>query len=401
MNTGGRLLPANRIQVRMDGNKATPVWLGTEDYLWLRALIADFERLDGKHYRDVAAFLREPPGVASPPGKRMMALWVLQKMCTFQKPPIDAVRLRDAMTAEAQRTRNIGWFDRPVVLAACAEGFGISAAEADGYLFSDLPGERRIKLPNPVPDPHSLVADTNLALAQGLLKAASAVTIRLYGGARAVVRQVHLRRLLCTVERTKMDKVRLHISGAFSLFHHTTMYGHALASILPLLSWCDHFDLIARCMLRGREVNAHLSSQDPIPRKQPPRQYDSRIEERFARDFAKASLDWDLVREPEPIEVQNTLVFPDFAVTHRRDSSKRFLLEIVGFWTPEYLREKLQRLRLLPDDTPLVLCIDQELNCSGSEMPLHARIVWFRKRIDPGAVLAVIEKRVSSLHKVN
>jgi hypothetical protein len=83
-------------------------------------------------------------------------------------------------------------------------------------------------------------------------------------------------------------------------------------------------------------------------------------------------------------------VFPDFAVAHRHDRSRRFLLEIVGFWTPDYLLEKLSRLRAMAH-VPLVLCIDRGLNCSAGELPPHARVVWFRKRIDPGAVLAVIE----------
>jgi predicted nuclease of restriction endonuclease-like RecB superfamily len=392
MSIGGRLLPANRIQVRIDGNKATPVWLGTEDYVWLRTLTNDFTRLGGKRYRDVVSFLKEPPRVASPPGKRMMALWVLHKMCRLQKPLIDASKLREMISAEAQRARDAGRFRRLDVLTACAELFGISPTEADEHLFSDLPAERRISLPDSLPDPHTLVTETNLALAQGLLRVASEITLRLYGGARAVVRQVHLRRLLCTVERKSTEEVRLHISGAFSLFHHTTMYGHALASILPLLLWCERFELIARCVLRGREVITHLNSHDPIARRQPPRQYDSRIEERFARDFTKAGLDWDLVREPEPIEVCGTLAFPDFSIIHRRDTSKRFLLEIVGFWTPDYLREKLDRLRHMPDGMPLVLCIDRGLNCGGSELPSHARIVWFQRRIDPNAVLAAIAK---------
>jgi uncharacterized protein len=375
----------------MDGNKATPIWLGTEDHGWLRALIADFARLDGKKYRDAISFLKEPSRVPSPSGKRLMAIWVLHKMCKFQKLSVDAGRLRDMIAVKGQHARDIGQFHRLDILAACAECFGVSAAEADEYLFSDLAADRRIALPDPIPDPHSLAAETNLALAQGLLKVASEVTVRLFGGSRAVVRQVQLQRLLCTVERGKAEEVCLHISGAFSLFHHTTMYGHALASILPLLSWCERFDLVARCLFRGREVSAHLSSQDPIAHKQSPRQFDSRIEERFARDFAKASLDWDLVREPEPIEACGTLVFPDFAIVHRCDHSRIFLLEIVGFWTPDYLRKKLDRLRHRTD-TPLVLCIDRGLNCGESDVPAHAQIVWFQKRIDPVAVLAAIEK---------
>jgi uncharacterized protein len=385
------LLPASRIQVRIDGNKATPVWLGTGDHLWLRSLIDEFARLEGKQYRDVIAFLQEPPKVPSPPGKRLMAVCMLQKMCARKPSPFDVHGIRNEIVVEAQRIRNAGRFNRSDVIAAVAERFGISAAETNENLFSDLPMEQRLVLPDPIPDPHSLAMQTNLALAQGLLNVASEISIKLYGSTRAVVRQVHLRRLLCTAEHSKSNGVQLNISGAFALFRNTTMYGHALASILPLLLWCDRFDLAARCVLRGREVNAHLSSRDPIERGQSPQQYDSRIEERFAREFSKASLDWDLVREPEPFEACGTLVFPDFAIVHRRDTSRRFLLEIVGFWTPDYLREKLRRLRDLTG-TPLILCINRTLNCGDGELPAHSRIVWFQKRIEPYEVLAAIEK---------
>ena len=144
-------------------------------------------------------------------------------------------------------------------------------------------------------------------------------------------------------------------------------------------------------MLRGRPVNACLNSRDPIARSQPPQQFDSRIEERFAREFARATMDWDLVREPAPFEADGTLIFPDFAIVHRRDVSKRFLLEIVGFWTSDYLREKLKRLRSI-SDAPLILCINRALNCGDDELPAHSQVVWFQKRIDPGDVLEAIEK---------
>lgn len=384
------MLPADRIQVRIAGSEAAPVWLGPEDHAWLRALIDDFARLDGRAYREVVTFLQEPPRAPAPPGKRRMTIWILQGLCAREPAPLDASSLRDAVALEAQRARDAGRFDRSDVVAAGALRLGLSATAADEHLFADLPGERRLRVPEPLPDPQSLAARTNLALAQGLLRLASEVTIEIYGGARAVVRQVHLRRLLCTVRRTGEEGVRLEVSGPFSLFRHTTMYGRALASILPLLPWCERFDLIARCRLRGRAVSVHLRPGDPITPGEPPRAYDSRLEERFARDFARANLDWDLVREPEPIEAAGVLVFPDFAIVHRRDTSRRFLLEIVGFWTPDYLREKLDRLRAMPH-VPLVLCIDRGLNCSSGELPPHARVVWFQKRIEPSAVLASIE----------
>jgi len=384
------LLSADCIQVRMVGSEAVPAWLGAEDHPWLRALIDDFARLDGRPYRELALFLQEPPRIPSPAGKRRMAIRTLQHQCTRDRPPLDASALRDAVAVEAQQARDADRFDRSVVLAACAQRLGLSAATTDEHLFADLPGERRLRFPEPPPDPHSLAIRTNLALAQGLLRLASEVTLELYGGARAVVRQVRLRRLLCTVRRVNPEGVRLDLSGPFSLFRHTTMYGRALASILPLLPWCERFDLVARCMLRGRAATVRMRPGDPIAVGEPPRAYDSRLEERFARDFTRANLDWDLVREPEPIEAGEALVFPDFAVVHRRDVSRRFLLEIVGFWTPDYLREKLDHLRAVPH-VPLVLCIDRGLNCSADDLPAHARIVWFQKRIEPCAVLAAIE----------
>lgn len=391
------MLPVSRIQVRINGNTATPVWLGADDYVWLRALISDFVRLNGRRYRDALTFLQEPSRIFAPPGKRQMAVWMLQNMCSFPKPSFDAAELREAVSIEAQRARDRNCFNRNEVIAAVMARYGISADTSYDTLFSDLPMERRLLAPDPVPEPSALAAETNLALAQGLLNAASSVRIELYGGARAVVRQVHLRRLLCVAERAGMEGARLHISGTLSLFHHTTLYGHALASILPLLAWCDRFDLTARCVIQRREAHVRLCSNDPLARRKPPRQYDSRLEERFARDFARASTDWDLVREPEPFDAGGALIFPDFAVVNRRDVSKSFLLEIVGFWTPAYLREKLQRLRDLPD-IPMILCIDRSLNCGDGALPPHARIVWFQKKINPTDVLSIInsELRIGS-----
>ncbi len=387
------MLPADRLQVRIAGREAVPVWLGPEDHAWLRALIDDFARLDGRPYREVISFLQEPSRTASPAGKRRMAIWMLQHLCTRDRPPLDAAALRDAVAVAAQRARDADRFDRSEVLDAGSRSLGLSAAAADEHLFADLPGERRLRTPTPLPDPQALATRTNLALAQGLLRLAFEVSIELYGGARAVVRQVRLRRLVCTVRRKMTDGVRFEISGPFSLFRRTTMYGRALASILPLLPWCDRFELVARCLLRGHAVSVHLRPGDPIAAGEPPRPYDSRLEERFARDFARANLDWDLIREPEPVQAGEALVFPDFAVVHRRDPSKRCLLEIVGFWTPEYLREKLDRVRAMPRE-PMVLCIDRSLNCSAGELPAHARIVWFRRRIEPGAAMAAIEAAV-------
>ena len=103
-----------------------------------------------------------------------------------------------------------------------------------------------------------------------------------------------------------------------------------------------------------------------------------------------AAPDWDIIREPVPVAVNGALIFPDFELVHRHQTGRRWLLEIVGFWTREYLADKLRRLRAAGIER-IILCIDQERCCSDEELPPHACVVRYRGRVDPVSVLAIIE----------
>jgi uncharacterized protein len=98
----------------------------------------------------------------------------------------------------------------------------------------------------------------------------------------------------------------------------------------------------------------------------------------------------DVVREPRPVESAGSLIFPDFELSHRRDPHQRWLLEIVGFWTPKYLEEKLRRLRAAQLQK-VTLCIDEARACSESELPRDAKILRYRRRIDVAAVLSILQ----------
>jgi predicted nuclease of restriction endonuclease-like RecB superfamily len=99
--------------------------------------------------------------------------------------------------------------------------------------------------------------------------------------------------------------------------------------------------------------------------------------------------DFDIIREPEPLRAGNHLIFPDFAIFHRRNPKRRVLVEIVGFWTPVYLKNKLQRLRNARA-TDMILCIDDSLNCSDDALIDIRHVIRYKRRIDAKAVLAMI-----------
>jgi predicted nuclease of restriction endonuclease-like RecB superfamily len=380
------LLPEAWLPFSLHGDLVVPQFLGEHDHPWVRALLDEHARFAGRPRRELDARLREPLSWTSPPAKRRAAIHVLARRCAAQNAA--AVPPRAARTAVFLAAARSGT-GREAVLAEVAAGLGVAPAELSHALFADLPGERLVTVPAEISSPGDLVLRVNLAIAQTLLFRSTAVAIDLDGNARAVVRHAKLRGLICTVASPDPTRgATVEISGPFALFRRTLLYGRALAELVPLIAWCPRFRLRGECVLRGRSLVVELAPRDPILPAREPRRYDSALEERFAREFQQLAPEWDVIREPEPVAAGEGLVFPDFALVRRRDG-RRWLLEIVGFWTRRYLELKLARLRAA-HLANLVLCIDEARNCGLEELPRGARVVSFRRRIDPQAVLSVI-----------
>jgi predicted nuclease of restriction endonuclease-like RecB superfamily len=69
------------------------------------------------------------------------------------------------------------------------------------------------------------------------------------------------------------------------------------------------------------------------------------------------------------------------------------LLEIVGYWRPEYLRKKFAQVRRA-GRTDLILAVSERLNLERAGVNRHdlpGPVVWFTDRVLPKAVLAVLE----------
>jgi predicted nuclease of restriction endonuclease-like RecB superfamily len=64
-------------------------------------------------------------------------------------------------------------------------------------------------------------------------------------------------------------------------------------------------------------------------------------------------------------------------------------LEIAGFWTPDYVTRKLAPYRKALVGN-LILCIDEARNCADGDLSPGSRVVRFRRRVDPVAVLRAI-----------
>ncbi len=366
----------------------SPAYLNVADYPWLRALLDERERFVGKKRREWTERISEPLPIDPPRTKLTVALRVLDRLSQDQaSSPLAPREIRAALFREAAKGEG-----RARAIAQTSLLLGISSEGIMGALFMDLPAERTLMpLAEPVAPDH-LALLCNAEIIASLLYKALRVRIVARGQVRAVVRHAKLMGLLCYAALgDSKDEAVLELSGPYALFRHTRIYGKALSSLVPRLAWCHAYRLEADCVLGGDTNMGRLvlRSGDPIMPARELAPFDSKVEERFARAFAKLARDWDIIREPQAISVGDALIFPDFELKHRA-SGERWLLEIVGYWTPEYVRRKLMMLRQANIER-LILCIDEERCCTDELLAIDARVVRYRRKVDPRAVLRVLE----------
>ena len=382
--------PDASIRLVQRGGHGVPDWLGPQDHGWLQEFVEEHERFVGKPRRELVARLREPFTSFAPRHKRILAGTVLARLVK-SRPATDLsarIARESAAVARAQGA------SRAQALERAAAELRVRPDQLEAALLADLPGERLIEFREPPPDSQELALRANLVLAQSLLQRALFVTLTLEGQSRAVIRQAHLKGLLCACDADG-DTARITISGPLALHRRTTLYGRALAELAAILPWTARFHCEVRCVIRGCEELVVLRSGDPLRPGPMPRRHDSKLEAWFAKDFARLAPDWHVLREPAPLRAHDAWVFPDFLLRHRTIAGRECLLEIVGFWTQEYLRKKLAQMRAITAPR-LILCIDEARGCSPGELPQGTILVPFRRRIDAAAVLAALVKIAST-----
>jgi predicted nuclease of restriction endonuclease-like RecB superfamily len=379
------LLAEKLVPARVERGAVVPYFLTAQDHPWLGILMEEIDRFRGRPRRELIERLRAPLPCAAPFVKsRAAAAVLLQMWKAVENSAIAPTLARDSVfQAAAAQPLAV----REDVLAGIASRLAVSVPDLEGALFADLPGERIVRPPERIPSVQDAALKVNLAISRSLLARATIVVIRAEGSIRPVVRQAQLRGLLCTVRASPAPEIE--ISGPFALFRRTLVYGRALGELLPFLTRTARFELRARCFVGGEEGTLTLRSGDPIEPLGESKTFDSKLEARFAQDFKRAAPAWDLIREPEAIRAGHSVIFPDFAVRHRLDPTREHLIEIVGFWTADYITHKLDRLRAARISN-LILVIDEDRRCSEDTLPEGARVIWYRRRIDAAKVLEVL-----------
>ncbi len=385
--------------IKKSNARIAPVWFDEHDYVWLGLLREECLRLVGRSFREFRQRFNEPLAFYAPRQKLKLALYYFEKellVMTKKLSKKECAELRKVVfELSSQHSYGPPADDVTFVQHLKARSHKIQDLTPSSFkiddLFADLPEERVIVGLKEITSHAELALKINLLLVKALLAKSDSIEVLVSGQSRALVRQAKLKGLICAVETVPDDdefSSCIKISGPMAILRYTTMYGHAIGSVIPFLGRCDKFRLTAKIRSASSGVKIFLQSGDPFFPNLPLNEYDSKIEQAFSKDFKAHCQEWDLIREPLPLQVGRRLIFPDFAIKHRT-ANKTWLLEIMGFWTEAYIRHKIETFKNLKHQN-FILCLSRKLNCGESVFPEHFKIVYFSRKIDPEEVYKII-----------
>ena len=241
-----------------------------------------------------------------------------------------------------------------------ADEIGQNWFQIEREMFADVMQFHRLKSFEGYESAPALLARYNVAQTQAVLYDAVSMVVWACQDFKSILRYAKLARLMHTIERKPDGTYLIKLDGPTSVLKQTRRYGVALAKFLPALLSCSGWKMKAIIQHRRSSWQNQfcLTPGDGLTSNmQPAELFDSSLEENFAAKWGNDQREgWRMVREGEVL-FQNQKVFvPDFLFIH--DSGRRVLMEVVGFWTPEYLAAKQSTVSMFSDHQILLAISD-------------------------------------------
>jgi uncharacterized protein len=399
------MLPSDLLSYRQNGEEIIPkrLNLDSRNQQIARDLIELFAETVGKTQGELDRVLLDFEG-DSPDYriKRGLAHLLKSSFCTIEiVSPLDPPLLRQRVFAlSAQFAPDPQQTDR--ILEQVAQQLGgeqereVLVEQVRQGLYADLQ-ENRILVQFDAPEPDALLHRYNISQVQGIFYRASHIIINAHrnvpGQYKLLFRYLKLFSLMAYIEGDADRGFTITIDGPASLFKPSTRYGLAIAKLIPALMHVSKWSLKATLQNRDyygnwQQGRFSLHSDCGLVTHYPPgKPYDSMVEQSFAERWEAMKLEWRLEREVDLIPLPGSVMIPDFRLVH--PDGRDFLLEIIGYWRPDYLKKKFSQIERSGCDN-LILAISERLNLDKAGIRIEnvpARIVWFKEKLQPKAVL--------------
>lgn len=314
---------------------------------------------------------------------------LVERECLFKSSfSIDPKVIRHALFEKASK---LGYptnqEERSKIIEIVAKEFKLKPEDIEQLIYADLKSEDSlisVKKINPI----DILKEYNLSLTQTLLFHATEMNFSVSGNWQRIFRAIKYYGLMYSFRGSGWFK----IDGPASIFKLTRRYGMAMAKILPEILLGKPWQIESNILYRDRIFNFKINSKRYgwlFPSFELKESYDSTVEEEFAAEFKALNTPWIIKREVEPICVGNYIMIPDFSFHF---SNKKVIMEIVGFWTKEYLMKKLEKLKNIKE--PMIVAVNEALACDKVEKlssSLNIHLIYYKDKIPLREVLSFLQ----------
>ncbi len=292
------------------------------------------------------------------------------------------------------------------VVKSAADELGVSSEQVEATLFADRPATYLLTDAGPQWTPEGLIARYNLELARGVLYWASHITIEVSSNYKDLWKFIKLFKLMFWAEPKQGGGYRLDLDGPISPFVSSTLrYGRQLAAFLPALLMCERWQMQAHVrppQAQGEtmyrldhtcSLRSHFKGSGT---------FDSRLEADFASEFEQKMGGkrghWRLIRESEVLLLGDTVMIPDFTLVDDQDENRKIMIELVGFWHPQYLRRKVEKVHAA-NCASLLLLVYQGLKITEEAFEGTAsQVIFFKQKPVLKEVMEAVEAMADRIY---
>ena len=322
----------------------------------LQDCITGYENGSGRERQDLHCEVRTrlEQIVGCPPRRIASFCKLLDEHAIFRSDPKAAVALRQRLFKAAASLHPIvinaeGVFDHDLLSSRrqICEELHTTWDQIEKNLFADVIELQQLKSFESNLQATDILSQYNVAQTQAALYQATRIRIDAFADFKTIVSHAKLARLMHRIERIEKPRsgYRFIFDGPSSTLRTTSRYGVGFAQLLPTLLRCKDWRLRAEVLGPGRQ-SFHLlvsPADGLIGNAELPDCFDSDLERSVMEIWNKSPVaGWKMHHESELLVRGQTVLTPDFALRH--DDGRLIHLEVVGFWTPEYLAEKSRRL---------------------------------------------------------
>ena len=275
------------------------------------------------------------------------------------------------------------------VKARLADESGLPWSEIESRLYADVIAFQRLEHFEGYPNASALLSRYNVSQLQACLYRAEQMVVTASDDLKTILRYAKLAKLLHEIVRLGPSTYRITFSGPVSVLRQTRRYGVNFAKFLSALLACKGWQMTATLKTPwNTTARLHLTDNDGFRSHLPsPDEFDSNLERSFAEKFGSERQGWRLIREADILHDRQETFVPDFTFRHK-DGTQAFL-EIVGFWTPEYLAHKRRTLKKFRSHHMLIAIPEKSLR-EGAHIGENVLIYKTALKLEP--LLKMLDK---------